>query len=169
MKRRLEVCFDIDECLNRLTFKKYRKYAVAVARTHIERSNLFMSNKIYCFDRSENIKNYSISLKVRKDFEYMNELNEIIKIALEAGFFKRWENDGQPIKLSENIGDFVEISGPILSDAILFTIGFSVIILVVSAEMVAGKRLESLNRHNFNIFMHKSLGAQRQFFSRRNF
>lgn len=169
MRRQFEVCFDIDECLNRLALKEYKKYAVAVARTHIERSNLFMSNKIYCFGKSRNIQNYSISLNVRKDFEYMNELNEIIKLALEAGLIRKWENDGQPIKQHENMDEIVEKSIPKLSNAILFAIGFFVLILIVLAEIVISKRLETLNRQNLYMFMHKSLSAQRQFFMRRNF
>lgn len=169
MKRKFEICSDIDECLHHLTLKQYKKYAVAVARTHAERSKLFALDKIYCFDRGENLQNYSISLNIRKGFKYMADVNEIIKRTLEAGLIKNWENDGQPVsnsvKLAEHLDDFVVTSIPRLNNATLFAIGCTLALLIISVEVVVSQRIEALNRYNLYMFMHKLLNARWQLFT----
>lgn len=173
MKRRFEICSDIDECLQRLKLKPNEKYAVAVTRTHAEQSKLFALDKIYCFDREENLQNYSISLNIRKGFEYMTEVNEIIKRTLEAGLIKSWENDGQPVsnsvKLSKHLDDFTVSSIPRLNNATLFAIGSTIALLIISVEVVVSQRIEALNRYNLNMFIHKLLNARWQWVYGRHF
>lgn len=156
------VCVDVEECLHRLMFKEYRKYAVAVSRKWVERSPLFVSNKIYCFNKADNIQNYSISLNIRKDFLYIAEVNEIIRHAVEAGLIQKWYNDGQSLKFYDDLNEIAPDSNSQLNDMLVFGVGLSVAVLVISAELIMNKRIEALNGFNLSIFVHKLLRAQRQ-------
>lgn len=154
------MCVDIDECLHRLASKETRKYAVAVSRKWVERSQLFAANKIYCFNKADNIQNYSISLHVRKDFLYIGKVNEIIRHALEAGLIQKWDNDGQTLKFNDDLNEFHPNSNSQLNDMIVFAVGLSVVALAVSVELIVNNRLEALNRYNLTIFVHKVFRAR---------
>lgn len=154
MKEQFNVCTDINECLSQLTSKKH-KTAVAVSRKRIEKSQLFLSNEIHCFGKTENIQNYSISLNVRTDFENMTEMNEIIRHASEAGFIQKWETDEHTVKPYDGLNDYNPNSSPLLSDTIIFVIVLGFVALVMAVEIVVNNRMEALNRHNLLIFVHK--------------
>ena len=143
---------DVENSLRRLMSKKYRKYAVAVSRKWVQRSELFASNEIYCFNRAENIQNYSISLNIRKGFPYIGEVNEIIRNALEAGLILKWEHDGH---LPKSHDDFISNPNFQLNDIILLAVGLFVVAFVIVAEIIAHNQMESLNHYNLLIFTHK--------------
>lgn len=146
--------------------KEYQKYALAIPRRRAERSQVFISKKIYCYDKTENIRNYSVSLNVRKDFEYLAEVNEIIMNALEAGLIQKWENDGQPIKShDEKMYNFIENSNSQLSNAMLLSMALSLVVMVLSAEIIINRQVEALYRHNFSIFVHKIFSRYREVFT----
>lgn len=163
MKERFEICEDTEECL---TFKGHKKYAVAVARKWVEQTQLFASNKIMCFDKQENIQNYSVTLLIRKDFECMNEVNDIIRKSLEAGLIQKWKQDGQSIKFHENVNAFSSHSYLQLSDMVVLAIGLFIVIFLVSAELVVNNRMESMYRYNLSIFVYKSFWTRRHAFFR---
>lgn len=125
---------------------------MAVSRKWVERSELFASNQIYCFNRAENIHNYSISLNMRKDFPYTGEVNEIIRNALEAGLILKWEHDGQ---LPKSHDEFTLNPAFQLNDIILLAVGAFVVTFVIVAEIIAYNQMDSLNRYNLLIFIHK--------------
>ncbi|XP_031623072.1 uncharacterized protein LOC116340623 [Contarinia nasturtii] len=164
MKEQFEICVDIEECLHRFTIKDHKKYALAVSRKWIERKQFDALNKISCFEKAENLKNYSVSLLVRKDFGCMNEINEIIRNALEAGLIQKWKQDGQSIKLYKNVNAFSSHSYSRLSDVIVIAIALFISVLVILAELVVDNRMESLNRYNISIFIYKSFWTRRHAF-----
>lgn len=137
MKEQFNVCADIDECLNKLTSNEYRN-AVAVSRNRIENNQLFLSNKIHCFDKTQNIQNYSISLNVRKNFEHITEVNDIIRNALEAGLIQKWENDEHSFhSLNELNNNFNSNRYSQLSNIIVIAVALCLVTLVIVAEFIA--------------------------------
>lgn len=139
MKEQFDVCSDIDECLNRLTSREYRN-AVAVSRKRIESSQLFLSNQIHCFEKTQNIQNYSISLNVRKDFEHMTEVNDIIRQALEAGLIQKWENDEYSVQSLNKLNNFNSNPNSQLSNIIVFAIALCLVALVIAAEFIVNNQ-----------------------------
>lgn len=161
MKARFKVCSNIDMCLERITLKQYKNHAVAVSRRQAEETRLFASRKIYCFDKAENIRNYSISLKVRKNFKCLEEVNEILRQTLEAGLIKKWSNEGQALQLHDDFDGFDDSGGvvPKLSNISLLSICFIFTLLVIAAEVVINNRIDVLNHYNFMIFVDKLFRA----------
>lgn len=163
MKKRFKVCVNMSMCLDELTSKRHVHYAVALPRSEAERTHQFASNEMYCFEKAENIRNYSVSLMVRKNFECMPEVNEIVKQALEAGLIKKWSSDGQSLRQHENFNSQKNNLIPKLSNISLMLIGFIVTMLVVSVEFVMNNRIDALNHQNFMIFVDKLFRARLQF------
>lgn len=149
-------------CLEKLTSKRHLNYAVALPRSEAERTHQFASNELYCFEKAENIQNYSVSLMVRKNFECMPEVNEIIKQALEAGLIKKWSSDSQSLRQHENSNSPKNNLIPKLSNISLMLIGFIVTMLVFSVEFVMHNRIDALNHQNFMIFVDKLFTARLQ-------
>ena len=50
---------------------------------------------MFCFDGFENIATYPIALYMRQDFPLKEQVNEIVQLLLESGFFVKWQNDNQ--------------------------------------------------------------------------
>lgn len=86
-----------DICLANLKDNEY--LAVGVPRQHARIFiNADISNrKIYCFDKSENIYSFSISILARKNFELLSQFNADIMRLVEAGIIIKWAKDNQKI------------------------------------------------------------------------
>lgn len=64
------------------------KLAVAISRDHyLSRSEngLNYQNIAYCFDHPNFICGYSLTMLARKDFSFLDELNDFIQRAVEGG------------------------------------------------------------------------------------
>lgn len=131
-----------------------------MSRSQAERNQLYASNKIYCFSKAENIKNYSISLKVRKNFECMDEVNEVIRQALEAGLITKWSNEGQILRYHDDLKSLKNNLIPKLSNALLLSIACIPTVLTISAELVMNNRMDELSHHNYITFVNKIFRAQ---------
>lgn len=89
------VCNDIDECLERLTDYENYDLAVGVSRIHAMHTTPFRNGEIMCFDRSQNIANYTISLAFRNDFPLAAKINDIIRNILKGGLVWKWNREKQ--------------------------------------------------------------------------
>lgn len=103
------VCSDIDRCLEYLTQDSSDDLAVGVPRTHAMSTSLVSNHEIFCFDRSQNIANYSISLAVRNDSNLVSKINEIIANILKGGLNGKWTRENKigfhrKENLNENLG-----------------------------------------------------------------
>lgn len=66
--------------------------------------NSLYANHIFCFDRSQNIANYSISLAIQNDYDLFKKINKKIRGVLEGGLNIRWQRENtKPIP--PEIGD----------------------------------------------------------------
>lgn len=79
--------------MERLTRDDNYNLAVGVSRMHVMFSPLFRNHEIVCFDRTENIANYTISLAIRNNFEMMSTTNKIIRGILEGGLNVKWQRE----------------------------------------------------------------------------
>lgn len=87
------MCDNVDRCLERLTHVDNFELAVGVSRIHVMSTALFANHQIFCFDRSQNIANYTISLAVRNDHELITSINKIIRGLIEGGLIVKWQRD----------------------------------------------------------------------------
>lgn len=67
--------------------------AVGVSRIHAMHTSLFTNHQISCFDRSQNIANYSISLLIRNDYDLTSTINKLIRGVLEGGLNIKWQRE----------------------------------------------------------------------------
>lgn len=84
-----ETCTDIDECLQRL--QDDHQLAVATSRLHVK--TLPMHDNIYCFDRFENIYDYSSVIMIRNNFPLKSRFVNVLDMIIAAGFIAKWEKD----------------------------------------------------------------------------
>lgn len=87
------VCDDIDDCLKHLTLDANDDLAVGVSRRHAMCSSLFTNHDFFCFDRGQNIANYTISLAIRNDIELISNINKVIRRVLEGGLVVKWQRE----------------------------------------------------------------------------
>lgn len=87
------LCNDIDECLIRLMHDNNNDLAVGVSRAHVTQTSLYVNHQIFCFDRSQNIMNYTISLAIRNDYELISNINKLIRRVLEGGLTSKWHRE----------------------------------------------------------------------------
>lgn len=86
-------CNNIDECLKLLTHDDNDDLAVGVSRTHAMSTSLFANHKIFCFDRSQNIANYTIALAIRNDVGLVSKINHVLRYILNGGLHIKWSKE----------------------------------------------------------------------------
>lgn len=95
-------CQSIDECLRFLYSNEYKyDWAIGASRLNIVNSPFYSSSKFFCFDQSEGIENYPVSMGMRKDYGKDIEVNKVIRYLTEGGFFVKWHRDNVKRKMYE--------------------------------------------------------------------
>lgn len=89
------MCHDIDDCLKHLTLDDNNDLVVGVSRSHAMSSSPFRKHEIFCFDRSQNIANYTISLAIRNDNELISNINKVIRGVMEGGLDVKWQRENR--------------------------------------------------------------------------
>lgn len=84
-----EGCYNGDECLHRLQFE--HDLAVAASRIHVK--TLSVQHKIFCFDESQNIHDYSITFLIRRDFPLKSQFVELFSRISSTGLVMKWKRD----------------------------------------------------------------------------
>lgn len=84
-----EGCYNGDECLHRLQFE--HDLAVAASRIHVK--TLSVQHKIFCFDESQNIHDYSITFLIRRDFPLKSQFVELFSRISSTGLVMKWKKD----------------------------------------------------------------------------
>lgn len=83
----------MEKCLEHLSYYENSKFVVGGSRKHIENNVFYSPSKIYCFDTTENIGIYQISLFMKSDSVLQVKINDIIQKLLEGGLFVKWNRD----------------------------------------------------------------------------
>lgn len=84
---------DIDDCLRRLHYNF--DLAVAVSRQYALNQRILSQSKMYCFDETENIHNYHVSLYMRKGHSAEMKILEHLRRVYESGLIEKWRRDSR--------------------------------------------------------------------------
>lgn len=161
---------NIDECLDQL--KTDRKLAVAVSRHHSQNYPSESAYRMTCFDESQSIQSYFISMYIRSDHPYLNEISIVTQCAFEGGLFVKWMRDAHITNKKYVVHELSGMGTKHLGGAVF---GFSVLItcsvLAFVLEMLAYKRARHSHPKKFWIIVDKFVNADRLFlngFDRKN-
>lgn len=102
------MCDDIDYCLKQLTSDGNDDLAFGVSRIRAISTASYVNDEIFCFDRTQNIANYTISLAFRSDYKFTSEINRVILSVLEGGLNVKWQRDNR-ITPSDNSGQNINL------------------------------------------------------------
>lgn len=98
---------------------------------------------MYCFSPAENIYTYTIALRMAKKFEFLPQIDDIVRRLIEAGLFHKWQRDSNMYRIDELQKDdpniiltVVHIGGAVVS----LLCGLSLAIMVLMVECVAYRK-----------------------------
>lgn len=161
------VCVNIDHCLEQLIYDRNDDLAVATLRQHAINTPVIPSEKLYCFDKTENIISLTISMWVRKDFPLLTQINKIIRHSFEAGLIQKWESETKMYvnKFEKNEAHTVILTTEHTASAMMVLgIGFSLALLSIYAEPIAHRKAREQNCSQFWIFADRFFDGDRHYF-----
>lgn len=129
-----------------------------------ENNLLIRKSEIYCFPRSENIHILPVVLRLALKYEFLSEINVIIRRSLEAGLVEKWQRDSS---LYQNDPKRVNDRKIILSvdhigGALLALIsGLSMASLTFIAECITFSRTNQRNCNWFWLLVSKAIDGRR--------
>lgn len=88
---RIEICPNINICLEQLVLSDQPDVAVATSHLHVY--SVVQTSKIFCFDYPENLFSYLLTIQIRKDLPLIMSINSEIDKIVEAGFVSKWINN----------------------------------------------------------------------------
>lgn len=86
---KFKICEDLNVCLKQLN--QNQQLAIAISREHVRNSHSNLH--VFCFEQSDMIYDYALKFLVRKDFPYLNEFNEFIRMTSARGLIKKWHSE----------------------------------------------------------------------------
>lgn len=158
-----KICESVEECLTNL--KSDNQVAIGVSREYV-----LHRTDIFCFDRTENIFSYTVSMLVRKNDELYRRVNKFIHHLLDAGLMKKWTETTFNVlrKGNDSHGSSLQVK-PISIQHI--TVGFIIAILFVilsviafGLELLIYKKLCSKNPSSFWIKAELLIDGDRHYF-----
>lgn len=119
---------------------------MSVGRTRAENSRLIRLSEIFCFPSRENIFAFPTTVRMSRKYEFLPQVNTLIRRSLEAGLFQKWRSDSSlyqnNLKQEQNcnvILTVAHIGGALL----LLLCGLSLALLAFMAEWVVKMKIES--------------------------
>lgn len=67
--------------------------AVCVSRIVAENCLLIKRSEMICFSPRENIYTFTIALRMAKKYEFLRQIDDIVRRLVEAGLFQKWQRD----------------------------------------------------------------------------
>lgn len=120
-----------------------------------------MRKDLFCFDSSQNIKNYFISFHIRSDYRRSVELNNILIRINEAGFIFEWLKDFEyqvpPVGA-------VLIKQHFRGAFLLYVSILILVLIVASLEQIIHWKCHHANESKYWILAEKLIDGQRHFF-----
>lgn len=89
------ICEDLDECLKQLLHYDNVDLAVGGSRKHLMNARSYFPSKIFCFDKSESIGSYLVSVFIQRNSQLKTAIDDIIEKLSEGGVFVKWNSDNQ--------------------------------------------------------------------------
>lgn len=140
------------------------RLAVATSRLHMK--TLPIEEDIYCFDRIENIYDYSSAFMIRRNFSRKSKFNRVFDHILASGLIPKWDKDLQrrpnatmvvPVERVYSLDDF----GPVVMYLLLIVLAG---IAAFCAETIIYYRSHSVNTNRFWNLMEKWICGKRYYF-----
>lgn len=125
-----------------------------------------LKQDIFCFDPSQNIRNYLNTFMIRNEFAMKIEFNDILKRIVTSGLISKWRNNLQLYSLSiKRIAE--EESMNIINFSYIFILQLQALIasiLIFLLELLIFRKANSTNSTKFWIFCDKVICGKRCFF-----
>lgn len=160
------MCINIDHCLKQLILDQNDDLAVATLRHHAINIPDIPREKLYCFDKTENIISLTISMWVRKDFPLLTRLNKIIRYSFEAGLIQKWESETRIVnKFQKNEVHTVILTMEHTASAMMVLgIGTVLGLLSIYAEPIVHRKAREQNSSWFWLFADHFFDGDRCYF-----
>lgn len=159
---KFKICEDINVCLGQLD--QNSRLAVAISRER-DLNSIIETSSEFCFEKSETIHEYPMTLFVRRDFLYLENLNRFIQMASECGLIEKWHIDSQiqsHYKSNENIYKHLTLDnfrGIYIIWCIILLIDFFVLLL----ERFIHRKARMPNPSRFWIIVEMFIDSDRHF------
>lgn len=139
--------------------------AVGGPKLQILNSQAYLPSKHYCFDDSEAILTYQVSLLLKKNAKMEMQINRIIRHAFEAGLFVKWGKDYKTKPEEELIVPTGHMTLSNALTAVVFALGVGVPIacLVFLMEILTSVKIKQPNPSKCWLNCHMLLSPERQF------
>jgi hypothetical protein len=87
-----------------MELKTNRKLAVGVSREQLRNTILQLTEMdVFCFSPSENIRSFSVTMMLQKDYHLINQINKYISEIVETGLLLKWAKDSSRLVPLDNI------------------------------------------------------------------
>lgn len=140
------VCADSSSCLDQLV----QRGDVAVAMSRQNALATASDRDIFCFNRANNIRNYSMTLLMRRERVHTPKWNRKIQQTFEGGLIGKWLEDLQNKKEKNSDGyirplTIEDMSGVFLLCGAVLSAAFIAFVL----ELIIHHKLKDRNSHRF--------------------
>lgn len=158
------ICRTVDECLNNLSEVRNSDLAVGGSRQHI--LDVYSPSNHYCFDRSQRIINYHISMRTSDSFKSTPKINGIIRRLIEGGFVVRWQRDFSS-KIKNRMIPTSSTEASMESLAFLFcflyVLGMFLATLSFLAEKIIARKVAKKQKHWIWIHLERFFDGERYY------
>lgn len=142
---RLEICADLDSCLQESMYSN--DLIVAVSRQRVKSSAIH--KQVYCFEQFENVFGYLVSIMIRSDHKFRAAIDENLQRLIEAGLVSKWQKDFTAAKYKKDDHShglqLKHLSATLLLAGIFWMTAFIVFI----SEQIIYRAANSRNAHRF--------------------
>lgn len=158
------VCHNISYCLE--TLKYFDDIAIGASRQHILNCPTYLSSTIFCFDESENIANYKVSLLVSQQFNRTYDINHVIRRIFEADMLSKWYEDSRRREIFEPTEHIpIELTFEQFAPGIVFglLIGLTLSFLAFVCEHIIRLKLSENNGNGIWIYLEHFFDGKRHY------
>lgn len=159
------ICANIDDCLRDLKWDYYG--AVGASRQNILNSEEFSALKIFCFDYSQDIQTFPISLSVRKNLKLKPEIDRIIRHLFETGLFVEWERDNKKRAKYEYqyFPDLIGLDHFKIVFLVVLGVGWTLSLSTLFCERLIFRKMQQRvgNRHRIWIRLERFVDGERHY------
>lgn len=140
--------------------------AVGGSKLRILNSQAYSPSKHFCFEDSEAILTYQVSLLLKKNSKREMQINRIIRYAFEAGLFVKWGKDYRNKYEEELLVPKGHMTMSNALSAVVFGlgVGLPLAILAFFLEILTPVQVKKPNRSKLWLYLHKILSPERLFF-----
>lgn len=156
----MQITDDSNDFLQQLEWNN--QLAVATSYESFQ-NDRYLSKIVYCFDKNNNILEYSLNILMRKDFELHDELNRFIQRMIECGLIQKWLKRGRNMEIEPS---FQYINMAFKHFEFVLTLCTYMLISALCAlliETIVYKRVRAENASPFWHIIHMIINPNRYF------